>query len=284
MQPSHSFTHSPAAPATLHALFAGQEHQLAIGAVLAGAVQGEVYVDAAAPRAAVLWVQHRVFLAGAPEEAATVARLRELLAGVIAPAARARGDYAFGLYYAPAWHNHLDALLPALPHTALARQYYVADRLDRLDRLPAPPAQLPAGLRLAPVDAALLARTELVHHARLAEELCSERPTVEDFLARSFGVCALDGDTLAGWCLSEYNQGDRCEVGIEVVEEYQRRGLGVTLARALCAEAARRGINHVGWHCLANNVASGATARRAGLQLARDYPGAVVWLAEAGAD
>jgi GNAT superfamily N-acetyltransferase len=268
-------------PAALQSLFAGQEHHLAIQAVLAGQAQGQVFVDDARnPRAAVIWVQHRVFLAGAPEDAATLAALRDLLADVIAPAARARGDYAFGLYYSPAWHSHLEVLLPALPHTALERQYYVADRLDQIA-----PAQegLPAGLRLAAVDAALPARTELGNHARLAEEMCSERPSVQDFLQRSFGVCALagdtlDGDTLAGWCLSEYNCGDRCEVGIEVVEEYQRRGLGTLLTLALCEEAAQRGINHVGWHCLASNVPSGATARRAGLRLAREYPAAVVWL------
>jgi RimJ/RimL family protein N-acetyltransferase len=263
-------------PAALRVLFAGQEHQLAVQAVLAGAAQGQVFVDDAGdPRAAILWVQHRVFLAGSPEDAATVAALRQLLANVIAPAARERGDYAFGLYYPPAWHSHLDVLLPDLPHMALERQYYVAERLDRL---PSSQEQLPPGLRLAAVDAALLARTELGNYARLAEETCSERPSVEDFLQRSFGVCLLDGDTLAGWCLSEYNCADRCEVGIEAVEEYQRRGLGALMTLALCEEAARRGLRHVGWHCLANNVPSGATARKAGLRLALEYPAAVVWL------
>ena len=77
---------------------------------------------------------------------------------------------------------------------------------------------------------------------QLREEMCSERPSVEDFLARSFGVCLVDEeqDALAGWCLSEYNCGDRCEVGIEVDEAYQRHGLGTLLARALCQEAFTR--------------------------------------------
>lgn len=274
MRELHLFSDLPASVA-LFTLFAGQEHQLAVQAVLAGAAQGQVFVDDANdPRAAVLWVQHRVFLAGAPDDE-HMASVRNLLAQGIAPAARARGDYAFGLYYPPDWHSRLPDLLPDLPHTPLERQYYVAEQLDRL---PAPQAQLPPGLRLAAVDAALLARTELVHHGRLAEEMCSERPSVDDFLARSFGVCILDGATLAGWCLSEYNCADGCEVGIEVVEAYQRRGLGVCLTLALGTEAARRGIRRVGWHCLADNIASGATARRAGLRLARAYPSAVVWL------
>lgn len=275
-----------ALPAFVQPLFAGLEHHLAIEAAATAAAPSHFFApslplasepEASAtdlPHSAILWVHHRVFIGGAPTPT-RVTWVRDLLAATIAPAARARGDYAFGLYYTRAWHSHLDALLPDLPHSALDRCYFVAEGLDLL---PALRAQPPAGLRLEPVTAALLARSELTNHARLTEELCSERPTVDDFLARSFGVCLLDGDTLAGWCLSEYNSGPKCEVGIEVIEEYQRRGLGAFMTQALCAEAARRGIQQVGWHCLAQNAASAATARRAGLRLAIEYPSAVVWL------
>ena len=269
------------APHLTQALFAGQEHHLAIQAAAAGEAAGQLFVeDGLAPRIAVLWVQHRVFVGGLPDTTANVAAVRDLLTSTIAPAARARGDYAFGLYYPPTWHDHLTKLLPSLPHTTLDRRYYMTDA-------PGLPAErrgaLPAGLRAAAVDADLLAQTYLRNHAQLAEELCSERPTVEDFLARSFGVCLLDGDTLAGWCLSEYNCGARCEVGIEVVEAYRRRGLGTLMTQALCAEAARRGIQQVGWHCLTHNTASAATAARAGLRLVLDYPSAVVWLKQSDA-
>lgn len=260
---------------SLQALFDGQEHHLAIQAVLAGVAQGKIFTDGgSSPGWAVLWVQHRVFVTGSPNEV-TLAAVRDLLADEIAPAARARGDSAFGLYYPLTWSRYRAALLPRLPYSPSRRQYYLADQLSLISPVQ---GRLPAGLRLAAVDAALLEQTSLHNVDRLVEETCSERPTVQDFLQHSFGVCLLDGDTLAGWCLSEYNCGDRCEVGIEVVEEYQRRGLGALLTQALCEEAARRGVCQVGWHCLAHNVASGATARKAGLRLVQEYPAAVVWL------
>jgi RimJ/RimL family protein N-acetyltransferase len=257
-------------------LFAGLGHHLAVRAVLQGAAAGRLFVDRREnPSAALIWVQHRVFLGGPPTGSEQTAALRNLLARKIAAEACDRGDYAFGLYYAPPWHDRLSGLLPSLPFRAIDRQYFAADRPGQLQpRLDL----LPAGLRLAPVDAALLARTELSNYDRLAEECCSERASVADFLARSFGVCVLDGNILAGWCLSEYNCGERCEVGIETVEPYQRRGLGALMAQALCAEADRHGIRQVGWHCLAQNAASAATARKAGLQLVLEYPSAVVWL------
>ena len=57
-------------------------------------------------------------------------------------------------------------------------------------------ADAPDGYELCAVDAALLAR-ELPHTDRLREEMCSERDTVEDFLAESFGVAAVRVDLLA---------------------------------------------------------------------------------------
>lgn len=266
-----TFNHS-----SLPTLFRGQEHHLAIWAVLAGDAQGIVFAGGShSSRRALLWVQHRVFLAGDPEDPAAVGDLRDLLAAAVVPPARSRGDYGFGLYYTPDWHTHLPDLLAGFDYRPLERQYFAAEG----PLLPVPwEPDLPAGYRVAAVDSDLLAQTQLGNYARLAEETCSERPSVADFLQRSFGVCVLAGSTLAGWCLSEYNSGQRCEVGIEVVEEYQRQGLGTLLTHALCAEAARRGIREVGWHCLARNVPSGATARRAGLRLAASYPSAVVWL------
>lgn len=260
---------------SLHKHFANQDHQLAIQAALAGEAQSQLFTPAGAgPDWAVLWVCHRVFLGG-PPETKTVDTLRAVLSEEIAPAARARGDKAFVLYYPPEWNNYRVPLLAQLPYSPSRRYYYAGETLPASE--PGRDA-LPPGLRLAAVDADLLERTELVNYERLAQEMCSERPSVDDFLQRSFSVCLLDGDTLTGWCLSEYNCGSRCEVGIEVVEDYQRRGLGTTLARALAAEAARRGIDQMGWHCAAHNTASAATARHIGLRLVREYPAAIVWL------
>jgi RimJ/RimL family protein N-acetyltransferase len=110
--------------------------------------------------------------------------------------------------------------------------------------------------------------------------MCSERPTVQDFLAKSFGVCLSRGDEIVGWCLSEYNCADRCEVGIEIVEPYQRRGLGTLLSLALVEMALSRSVTRIGWHCWASNTPSDATALKAGFELVEDYPAHYAWLKE----
>lgn len=256
-------------------LFGGLEEHLAVAAVVQGAAAGRIWVDEPlAPRSAVIWVQHRVFVAGS-DLAGLNAVVRK-----IAAAAQARGDWGLGLYGAAGvpWEPLLEGLL----WKTSEREYWEIgkEEWDPLGAARQADEQV-NGLALRTVDRELVTAASLGRMEQLREEMCSERPSVADFLARSFGVCLTDEKqaTLAGWCLSEYNCGDQCEVGIEVVEAYQRQGLGTLLARALCQEAfTQRGIRRVGWHCLAANAASGATARRAGLQLANQYAGAVVLL------
>ena len=110
------------------------------------------------------------------------------------------------------------------------------------------------------------------------EEMCSERTSVKDFLAHSFGLCPVHSNEVAGWCMSEYNVGDRCEIGIATAEKHQRQGIATLTTWFFLAEAYRRGYRHVGWDCWARNVPSVATARKAGFTLVEEYPAVVVEL------
>ncbi len=257
-------------------LFRPMPNHLAVAALLAGAVPGQIYVDdAGQPRAAVAWLGYRVYVAGDPGAAAE--EVRRLVAEVVFPAARARGNFGGNLHYTPeAWAPVLEAaLLPGMECAASPCEFYEYDARAQ-GAPPDPRAALPPEFSLCSVDAGLLARP-LAGRDALREEMCSERPSVEEFLAKSFGVCLVRGDELAGWCLSEYNLGDRCEVGIETREPYRRRGLGTAMALALVEAALARGITRVGWHCQARNAASGATARKAGFAFEETCPTYIAW-------
>jgi RimJ/RimL family protein N-acetyltransferase len=106
--------------------------------------------------------------------------------------------------------------------------------------------------------------------------MCSERASVEDFLVRSFGLCPVHANEVAGWCMSEYNVGDRCEIGIATAEKHQRKGIATLTTWYFLAEAHRRGYARVGWDCWERNVPSIATARKAGFTLVEEYPAVVV--------
>ncbi len=258
-------------------LSALEDTHLAVTAILAGTVEGHVYVDDPAnPTVALANTKQRYYLAGRPGNEASEEGLRQLFAEVIYPRNRAAGALMFVLYYAPGWEVRIaEGILPGKFPIRDEREYYAFRRLDPEWR-----SRLPAGYTLRPVDRELLAQEGLANLDALKEEMTSERETVEAFLERSFGVCLLHRDEIAGWCLSEYNSGDRCEVGIETVEGHRRRGLGTVAASAFVERALQQGVRHIGWDCWAGNVASAATARRAGFERVSRRPVHFAWFDE----
>ena len=127
-------------------------------------------------------------------------------------------------------------------------------------------------------DGALLARTDLLGHAELLAEMSSERPSVTDFLMKSFGTVAVADDAIIGWCLSEYNTADRCEFGVATAVERRREGVGLATSAAAIARADRQGIRRVGWHCWADNAPSIALARALEFELRTAYPVAFAYV------
>ena len=235
-------------------------------ALAEGRLAGELWADdATSPRIALARVHNKLLLAS-PLPAETIVA--------------ACGPWLMDMAYQRTVEDGADAALlfwdgpdgRAAWEQALAGRHpiYAAQECYSAPTVKVRRADPPAGYELAPVDAALLEQN-LPHTDALRHEMCSERPSVEDFLRRSFGVAAVHQGALAGWCLSEYNCSQGCEIGIEVLEEHQRKGLAVAMVSAFAGEAARRGVGQIGWLCQQSNEASSATARSAGLQRAREY-------------
>ncbi len=255
-------------------LFAGLEHHLALQAVLGGRLDAPIYLDnLPAPRMAFTWIQSRAFVGGAEPGEGAPGRLHALLEDQVWPTLAAADEDVLVFHEATGpWDGILaQALAP-----------YGAERYPRLcfslRELKAEEICLPPGFILRLVDADLLADETLRGRQVLIEEMLSERPSVEAFLRESFGVCPVYDSAVAGWCLSEYNTADRCEVGIAVAEEHRRQGVATALTAAFVGMARERGIREVGWHCWAGNVASAATARKAGFTLEREYAVYVAYL------
>jgi RimJ/RimL family protein N-acetyltransferase len=161
--------------------------------------------------------------------------------------------------------------LKEMIQTTLPSQIHRYDeRLSLALEKPPKHFELPSDFQLAEVNEALLTNTALENHEALLEECCSERPSVEDFLAKSFGLCLIKDEALVGWCLSEYNNSQGCEVGIEINENYQKQGLGSALASAFARLAQEQGIKRIGWHCWKDNLPSVALAKRLGFELAAE--------------
>ncbi|MCA9978431.1 MAG: GNAT family N-acetyltransferase, partial [Anaerolineales bacterium] len=190
-----------------------------------------------------------------------------LLTETIPAQSRAEGRESFIVCAAPEHEPLFSALFSGKQLIRRQRQYFELDARQFSSE-----PILPDGYHLLPVDADLLAQTHLQNMDWLKEEMVSERPSLDDFLAKSFGVCAIHADKIVGWCLSEYNCGPRCEIGIATDEAHQRKGLATAMATAVIQHALSQGIHQIGWLCWADNTPSSATARKLGFQLIAEMP------------
>lgn len=257
-------------------LLLGMDIHLINRSILAKKTPAHIFADNnEAPKALFAQAGHRYILAGDAEIDSFNRGILKQFNEVILPRAQAEGLGGFGVYYdTPAWEQKMSALIQGRELIHADREYFACKEVQKDWH-----EFLPAGFQLRMVDADLLT-TNLKHLDTLKEEMTSERPSVEDFLAKSFGVCAIHENELAGWCLSEYNADSRCEIGIETISEYRQRGIATALTLAFLDHAFANGIHEVGWHCFKRNVPSAQTARKAGFEKICDYKSFIVLLKE----
>lgn len=243
-----------------------------VAAFFEGCATARLFVDnVSAPQSGVIVCNSRVLCAGDASQVDFLGEMARIFSDELIPAHRGQGNDAY-LVYAPGdgWSTVLHPLFSGFQLYHGRRQYY-----EITDFVPKPDLRLPDGFSMQLITPEFLS-SDVSGLDAVREEMCSERASVEDFLRRSFGVCPVHSNEVAGWCMSEYNVGDRCEIGIATTEKHQRKGIATLTTWSFLAEAHHRGYTRVGWDCWERNVASIATARKAGFTLVEEYPAVVV--------
>lgn len=240
-----------------------------VSAIFEANLPARIFVnDIQTPSTAVAVYNSRVLCAGIP---ADLDSLSQWFHQQLLPSHLEAGNEAYLVCYSEdAWRTALEILFDGNQVFHGERQYF---EIQDLQTGALPP--LPDGFSMQPVTPEFLA-SGLTGLDTIREEMCSERVSLEDFLAHSFGVCPVFEGEVAGWCLSEYNTGSRCEIGIATAEKHQRKGLATLSTKYFLAQACQRGYRQVGWDCWKRNEASAAAARKAGLTLVEEYPALVV--------
>lgn len=243
-------------------------------ALFEGCATARLFVDdPSAPRVGIIVCNSRVLCAGDSSQLDFLKEMAHTFSDDLIPTHRARGNDAYLVYASDeTWNMALEHLFPTYDLYHGTRQYY-----EITDFAPIPNLHLPDGFSLQLITPEFLS-SDVAGLDTVREEMCSERVSVEDFLARSFGLCPVHSKEVAGWCMSEYNVRDRCEIGIATDPKHQRKGIATLTTWSFLAEAHRRGYRRVGWDCWTRNLPSVATARKAGFTLIEEYPAVVVQL------
>lgn len=257
-------------------LFRKMDIHLPLQAILAGNVIAPIYVDNPLhPQTALTWTGSRFYLAGSPGNTDLIAASRKIFLENFAMSAWKSGIESYVLHYpSEKWETFITAMLHQKYPIKSIRSYY-AKNASRREQL-----KLSEGFSFRAVDATILSGN-WKNLDFLTDEMCSERESVQDFLSKSFGICLTKADLIVGWCLSEYNTGHRCEVGIAIHEDYRMRGFASQLALAFIEMARKKDVARIGWHCNSANIGSGSTAMKVGFEKIEDYPVFIGWFDDA---
>lgn len=248
------------------ALFRNSRHHMKLTALKEGRIEARVFADALEPSLACVLYKNKLLAASALPARSLAAMLKPFLLEEAYEKRMGCGAVEAHVFWdgAHVCEAALSALADKCPARTVHAYYELGDAARCKD------ASAPEGYVLRDVDGALL-REGLLRTDELREEMRSERVSEEAFLRESFGVCAVSGGELAGWCLSEYNCSEGCEVGIAVGEGHRRRGIALAMVAEFARELARRGGGRIGWHCYSSNAASSATALSAGFEKKLEY-------------
>jgi GNAT superfamily N-acetyltransferase len=242
------------------ALFPGQQLEMVIASVTAGNTTARLWTG---DGATLLWDQgNNVFyLAGAASDAGA---LKALIAGPIRDEALRRGRRYFrarGL--AAPLHARLPELFaPTALHVTNKRFYrYTGSAPAR--------APDPEGIAFVPIDGVLLNTRGLANLGQVRHEIGLMWPSEALFFEKGFGVAALAEHTIIGWCTAEYASRTMCGIGIETLEDYQRRGIATAAARRFVRHALAHGVAPH-WECDAKNLPSVRVAEKTGFTLVEE--------------
>ena len=242
------------------------EHETVLKTIISGETPGVIYVDKKDnPKIVFAQFKQRTFLSGEPS-VDFVNLLKKFFETEVSKHCREFDVPFFRLTMNnPQW---LDIVCTALePREPIITGYRCYQKLLNGEDQN---FSIPDGFDITSVTQDLI-NSSFSGREELLEEMCSERESVEAFLEKSFGIAAFKDDALAGWCLSEYNHRDQCEVGIATMAPYRRIGLAKSMTHVFLNKANRNGIKRVLWHCFESNHPSWRTALSADFSLADSH-------------
>lgn len=129
----------------------------------------------------------------------------------------------------------------------------------------------PLGEDIVVIDRELLKQRHLAGLEDIIHEIQDGWPSQAAYEKNGFGCAAIQhteaGPAIVSWCLTDWVVGQECELGIQTVASYQKKGWAQKVAHGALSLAKQRGIASVGWQYWSDNIASQRTALSVGFTL-----------------
>jgi len=143
-------------------------------------------------------------------------------------------------------------------------------RAKRVRAIPDPRLE---GIQYHPIDAAILEEGRFENNRQVKSEIEWMWPSLERFLEKGFGTAAVRDARIICWCTAEYVSTSRCGIGIEVIDEFQNKGIATATAAHFLEHCTKRNIV-AHWECDKDNIGSVRVAEKVGFEKTEE---AIFW-------
>lgn len=149
-------------------------------------------------------------------------------------------------------------------NTPLHKTYkiFYTFRAAKVKAIPTPRLK---GIRYLPIAADFLEKGQFENNHYVKSEIEWMWPSLRRFLEKGFGTAAVIDARIIGWCTAEYVSKSNCGIGIEVIDEFQNKGIATAMAAHFLEHCLNENIVPY-WECDKDNIGSVRVAKKVGFE------------------
>lgn len=121
------------------------------------------------------------------------------------------------------------------------------------------------GIQYHPINADFLEEGQFENNHYVKSEIEWMWPSLERFREKGFGTAAVMDASVICWCTAEYVSKSKCGIGIEVIDEFQNKGIATATAAHFLEHCMNRNIV-AHWECDKDNIGSVRVAEKVGFE------------------
>jgi RimJ/RimL family protein N-acetyltransferase len=141
-------------------------------------------------------------------------------------------------------------------------KFFYTFRAPKVKSIPNPRLE---GIQYHSINADFLEEGRFENNRDVKYEIEWMWPSLERFMENGFGTAAVIDARIICWCTAEYVSKRKCGVGIEVIDEFQNKGIATATAAHFLDQCLNRNIV-AHWECDQDNIGSVRVAEKVGFE------------------
>lgn len=167
-------------------------------------------------------------------------------------------------YYSDIWKKELLEGLKEMNCNLYDRSLFKQDLKN------IPEVKISDSIVVKKIDNELLQNASFGNLNCVIDEVTSMWGSADNFINNGFGYCAIMNGYIISWCTAEYVSENYCGIGIETIEEYERKGVATIISNAFLKECLNLNITPY-WDSWKRNISSVRVAEKNNFQKVCDY-------------